>query len=164
MTNEALAAILNYLPISERLLTAGQPNPAQFAHLAAADVEVVINLAMPDSRGVVINEDQLVTELGMTYVHIPVPWDAPTVQSVARFFTLMPAFGREKLFVHCIMNMRVSVFVFLYRICHKGVPAAEAEADLLRIWHPDSVWRQLIDDVVDTPAICPHGSRGTCLS
>ncbi|MGC9522547.1 MAG: protein tyrosine phosphatase family protein [Anaerolineae bacterium] len=158
--DEALTSIRNYLRIGERLLTAGQPTSSQFTCLAAADVEVVINLAMPDSSEAVIDEDRRVAGLGLTYVHIPVPWDAPTIRSVARFFELMAALGCEKAFVHCIMNMRISVFVFLYRVCRQGVSVSDARADLLRIWHPNQVWQRLIDDVMAEPEMCPCLASG----
>jgi hypothetical protein len=37
----------------------------------------VINLAMPNSENAIPEEGYIVTARSMTYVHIPVPFDAP---------------------------------------------------------------------------------------
>jgi lipopolysaccharide biosynthesis regulator YciM len=58
----------------------------------------------------------------------------------------------EKVFVHCARNMRVSAFVFLYRVLRQGVPADEALPDLLAIWQPNETWQRLIDAALEPPA------------
>jgi protein tyrosine phosphatase (PTP) superfamily phosphohydrolase (DUF442 family) len=139
-----IEGIENYLEVSNRVGTGGQPEADQFADIAAAGYQVVVNLALPNSREAVANEDWLVTEHGMTYVHLPVSWERPTQADVARFFALMDAFRDQRVFVHCIKNMRVAVFVYLYRVCREGVAQETAEATMLRIWRPHGTWRRLL--------------------
>jgi len=86
------------------------------------------------------NEGSIVTALGMSYVHIPVDFKAPTSKDFRAFSQVMQAFEDGPVFVHCAKNMRVSAFVFLYRVLHQHVPASEAERDLHAIWEPDEVW------------------------
>jgi protein tyrosine phosphatase (PTP) superfamily phosphohydrolase (DUF442 family) len=149
-----MSRILNYLLISDRLGTAGQPTADQFADIRAAGYKVVINLAMPDSTGALPDEETLVTALGMDYVHIPVVWEGPTLQDLARFFEVMEQYRDRKVFVHCAMNMRVSAFVFLYRVLHQGVPIEEARQALNQIWEPDGIWQALIELALEQP---PNG-------
>ncbi|UCC65817.1 MAG: protein tyrosine phosphatase family protein [Anaerolineae bacterium] len=143
-----MEGILNYLPISETIGTAGQPTEAQFAAIGAAGYEVVVNLAMPDSSNALPNEGELIVEQGMDYVRIPVVWDAPTMADLARFFAVMEGYRDKKVFVHCVVNMRVSVFVLLYRVLCLGVPLGEARKDMLRIWEPNEVWQSFMEDVL----------------
>lgn len=150
----ALNDICNYLQISERLGTGGQPQRAQFSALAGAGYRVVINLAVSTSPNAVPDEDSLVTEHGMRYYHLPVPWESPTLAHVAQFFALMDIHSRERVFVHCVKNMRVAVFVFLYRVCREGIPVAVAQADMVRIWQPEGVWRDLLDTALEAPGLC----------
>lgn len=137
--------ILNFLPISAHLGTSGQPGPDQFATLAAGGYEVVINLAMPTSTNALPNEASLVLEQGMEYVHIPVVWEAPTLDDFERFLAAMDRCQGRKVLVHCALNMRVSCFVLLYRVLRQGVPLDEAWQAVHEIWQPDLVWLSFVD-------------------
>jgi protein tyrosine phosphatase (PTP) superfamily phosphohydrolase (DUF442 family) len=136
--------ILNFVSISDELGTAGQPTRDQFADIAAAGYEVVINLAMPDSTGALSDEGDLVAAQGMVYVHIPIVWERPTLADLARFFDEMTARRGARVFVHCALNMRVSCFVYLYRVIRLGVPPEAAARAMARIWQPDEVWRAFL--------------------
>ena len=148
MVEQGIEGILNYLPISETIGTAGQPSEAQFAAIGAAGYEAVVNLAMPDSSNALPNEGELVAGQGMDYVHIPVVWDAPTMADLARFFAVMEGYRNKKVFVHCAVNMRVSVFVLLYRVLRLGVPLEEARKDMLKIWELNEVWQRFMEDAL----------------
>ena len=58
----------------------------------------------------------------------------------------MEAFGDRPIFVHCAANLRVSAFVFLYRVLCQCVARAEAERVLHAIWQPDEVGNRFIQD------------------
>ena len=72
-----LTRIRNFLRIDDRLATSGMPQPDDFAALRQAGFDVVINLALPTSDNALPNEGELVSAQGMTYIHIPVNFDAP---------------------------------------------------------------------------------------
>ena len=148
MSTRGIEGILNYLPISEAIGTAGQPAEVQFAEIKAAGYEVVVNLAMPDSSNALPNERELVVEQGMDYVHIPVVWDSPTTEDLEQFFAIMEGYRDRKVFVHCVVNMRVSVFVLLYRVLRLGAPLGEARKDVLKIWTPNEVWQSFMEDAL----------------
>jgi protein tyrosine phosphatase (PTP) superfamily phosphohydrolase (DUF442 family) len=145
---------LNYQPISEALGTAGQPTADQFAAIKAAGYDLVINLAMPDSTHSLFNEAELVAAHEMDYVHIPVVWESPTAQDLERFFAVLEDNRERKIFVHCALNMRVSCFVFLYRVLRLGVPVEMARQNMLTIWQPNDVWQHFIDAMLQDKQNC----------
>ncbi|MHC1781325.1 MAG: protein tyrosine phosphatase family protein [Anaerolineaceae bacterium] len=133
------------LQISERLLTAGQPTPDELQQAAADGWQAVINLARPDSPGAFAGEDALCRGLGMAYTAIPVDFQNPTREDLAAFFEAMEMYKDVRLLAHCALNMRVSAFVFLYRVLKLGVPEDAAREDLLSIWEPEGVWQEFIE-------------------
>lgn len=141
-----LAEIYGFRAIGGRLGTAGQPSEEQFRAIREAGFEAVINLALPTSDNALANEGSIVTGLGMSYVHIPVDFKMPTAQDFRAFCRVLEAFEGRRAFVHCAANMRVSAFVFLYRVLQERTPRAEAERDLHAIWQPDEVWSRFIEN------------------
>jgi protein tyrosine phosphatase (PTP) superfamily phosphohydrolase (DUF442 family) len=149
-----LSAIRAFRAISDKLGTAGQPTAEQLRTIKEAGFEAVINLALPTSDNAIADEGSLVTKLGMAYVHIPVNFQAPKAEDFRAFSSVMKGFEDRPVFVHCAANMRVSAFVFLYRVLHQSVPAAEAKKDMDAIWGPDDVWSRFIETELE-----PRGSK-----
>lgn len=149
MPATSVESIVNYLAISDTLATAGQPSRQQFADIKAAGYELIINLALPDSSNALADEARLVAAQGMEYVHIPVVWEKPTAHDLDRFFEVMDAHRDRRKFVHCALNMRVSVFVYLYRVLRQAVPPDVARESVLQIWKPDAVWSQFLRDSLE---------------
>ena len=139
-----LNRIRNFLRVDDRLATSGMPQPDDFAALRQAGFDVVINLALPTSDNAMPNEGELVSAQGMTYVHIPVNFDAPQPADFDRFTRVLDACDGRRVFVHCAANKRVSAFVFLHRLRH-GEKRATAERDLKQIWQPDGVWHEFLN-------------------
>ena len=127
-----LETIINFLNIDERIASGGQPTPGEIGSLASAGFQAVINLALPASTSALADEGALVTGYGLSYVHIPVNWEQPTLDDFDQFLGCMSAFQNKKVFVHCAMNMRVSCFLFLYRVIALGLPAEQAAGDVLK--------------------------------
>jgi protein tyrosine phosphatase (PTP) superfamily phosphohydrolase (DUF442 family) len=117
-----LSHITNFVQLTPTVGTAGQPRAEYFVDIAAAGYDVVINLAMADSDHALPNEGHLVASLGMTYIHMPVNFQAPRAADVARFIVLMRSLNDQKddqkddhkIFVHCALNLRVSAFMYHY--------------------------------------------------
>jgi uncharacterized protein (TIGR01244 family) len=139
-----LSAIYHFRSLDGRLGTSGQPTEAQFQTIRQAGFEVVINLALPTSDNAIPNEGSIVTALGMSYVHIPVNFQQPSADDFEAFCQVMDAFEGRRVFVHCAANMRVSAFVYLYRVLRQAAEPARAEKDLYAIWQPDEVWDQFM--------------------
>jgi len=144
----SLTEIYNFRTIDDRLATAGQPAEEQFRMLRDAGFEAVINLALPTSDNALPNEGSIVTGLGMAYVHVPVDFRAPTAGDFRAFCGVMKAFDDRPVFVHCVATMRVSAFVFLYRVLLQRISRAEAEVDLRAIWEPNEIWSRFISEQI----------------
>jgi uncharacterized protein (TIGR01244 family) len=148
MAEASIAQIHNFLKLSDTVATAGQPTADEISALCVAGYRVVINLALPNSTNALPNEQALVEAQGMTYIHIPVVWEEPTLADVQQFFSAMQAHRKTPVFVHCAMNMRVSAFMYLYRRLHAGIDEAVAKRDLQTIWVPNDRWQAFIEQVV----------------
>ena len=145
-----LSEIYNYLPLTDKLLTSGQPAETQFQSIAKAGVKTVINLALPTSDNALADEAAIVKANGMDYVPIPVVWENPTRSDLEKFFAAMDSLGEKKVLVHCAANMRVSAFVAIYRILRLGWDREKAFQDTYRIWDPfaNPVWGKFIESAL----------------
>jgi len=142
----ALREIRNFVQLTEDVGTSGQPRREQFADIAAAGFDAVVNLALPTSDHAIAEEGSLVTDLGMRYVHIPVRFEAPTVDDLQTFFGVMNAFAGRKVWVHCVVNARVSAFMYLYLRHVRGCDEAASRSVVLERWAPDmdETWRRFL--------------------
>jgi protein tyrosine phosphatase (PTP) superfamily phosphohydrolase (DUF442 family) len=104
--------ICNFLQLSHRIATAGQPTIEQYPAIAIAGYEVVINLALKDSPNAFADEASIARNLALEYIDIPVEWDAPTLENFQEFVSVIDVHLEQKIFVHCAANKRVSVFMY----------------------------------------------------
>ncbi|AFY56952.1 hypothetical protein Riv7116_4531 [Rivularia sp. PCC 7116] len=139
--------IYNYLKISDKIATAGQPSVEQFSYIKEAGYQVVVNLALKDSSNALPNEKEIIESQGMQYIHIPVIWENPTEDKLQEFIQVMKTNVDKKIFVHCAANKRVSAFIYLYRRHQEGIDEEIAKKDLHQIWVPNEIWQQFIQDV-----------------
>jgi len=152
MINPALSSIYKLRAIDKSLCTSGQPTVAQLQEIAAAGFKTVINLALHDDpRYSLPDEAGTVRSLGMDYVHIPVQFSSPTKQDLAEFFAAMKAHKDQKVWVHCAANIRVSVFLGLYRVIEQRQEREVAFAQLSELWQPDEVWSAFIESALESP-------------
>ena len=147
--SDGLKDLFNYYPLPEGLGSSGQPSPTQFAAIRAAGFDVVLNLAMPTSENALAEEGRLVSETGMTYVHIPVPWEAPSPAHLKQFVAVVDAMRAQgqDVWVHCAANYRASAFVYKYLTLQHGLSPEQARTPLLTQWLPqmDENWRSIYD-------------------
>lgn len=144
-----LPDILNWRRIAPDLTSSGQPTEDQLAEIKALGVTHVINLGPHTNKGALTDERGTVTGLGMTYVYIPVDFDAPTDADFERFCTALEAHQGTPIHVHCIYNARVSAF--FYRRAKEGLGGDPADAfeRMDSIWRPGGVWADFIDNPDD---------------
>lgn len=140
--------IYNFLKLSDSVATSGQPTESQFAAIKESGYQVVVNLALTSSPNALPNEQEIVESLGMQYVHIPVVWADPTLDDIARFFNIMEANADQPIFVHCAANMRVSAFMYLYRLIREQISNEQAAQDLHQIWIPNENWQRFIQQAI----------------
>ena len=145
--------ILNYYQLTEKIASSGQPTERQLDDIAENKYDAVINLAMPDHENSLDNEGSIVTSHGMIYIHIPVPFDAPNESHFSIFSGCMDSLERKKVWVHCIVNARVSAFLYRYLQTNRGLSVEESTTPLLEKWHPqmDEVWQTFIGRTAQRP-------------
>ncbi len=146
--NDRLTCISNYLRIDDRLATAGQPNPFQFGLIKAAGYEVVINLALSTSTDALQDELAVAKSAWLEYIHIPVVWEKPTLMDFELFAQVMKRRQTKKCFIHCAKNMRVSVFIYLWRRLYEQVPHEMAQTAIDAIWTPNEIWQTFLESVL----------------
>ena len=98
----------------------------------------------------ILSIDRQATDLGLSYVHMPVPWQSPTLRDYQTFAAIMRSQPTMKTLLHCQMNYRASAFSFLYRVLELDTPMPTAAADLYQIWSPNSTWMTFINSVLVT--------------
>lgn len=140
----SLESIRNFIQLTPRIGTAGQPGADQFEVIAGAGFDSVINIAMPDHPDSIDHEGRLVTELGMNYLHLPVPFDAPSAAHVKQFIAVLQAQAEQQVFVHCIMNYRVSAFMYHYLTLVEHRSSEDARSPIFDHWEIEPQWREIM--------------------
>jgi protein tyrosine phosphatase (PTP) superfamily phosphohydrolase (DUF442 family) len=149
MGSEAVSRIQNYRTVDPLLSACGQPTEEQLRAVAADGFTAVINLALHDDpRYCLPDEAGLARSLGLTYIHIPVQFSAPTEDDLMRFFDAMDRHRHERLLVHCAANKRVTVFLGLYRVLRLHWDRRHAFALMHDIWEPDDTWVAFIETML----------------
>ncbi len=142
---DSLEQIFNFLPLSSTLASSGQPSEEQFKRIAKAGFCTVVNLAPHGAENALEDEALVLKELGLHYIHIPVDFKQPTDWDYKRFCHAMKEVGDNPVWVHCAANMRVSAFLYRYRIEKLGEDKAVARRDMEKIWTPFGVWKDFIE-------------------
>jgi protein tyrosine phosphatase (PTP) superfamily phosphohydrolase (DUF442 family) len=146
---DLLAEIDSYRRISETVATAGQPTVEQLQVIATSGFDVVINLGLHDAAYALADEKGLVESLNLSYEHIPVLWEQPSVQDFEKFVDILHRYSKKKQFIHCAANKRVSVFMTLYQICDSGLPKDKVLRNLNVFWTPNEVWQSFMTQVLN---------------
>jgi len=140
----------NYIQINEQISSSGQPTKKQFKKIAKEGFEVVINLAM-HNKGALKEEDKIVSKNGMMYIHLPITWKNPEIDRLKLFLRLLESLEREnkKIFIHCIMNYRASVFMYLYKKYVWGEKHPKFTAP--KKYKPNKIWKKVLKlDLTDS--------------
>lgn len=136
--------IRNFVQLTENIGTAGQPSADQFSIIAENGYHHVINIGMPDHPDALSNEGKLVSALDMSYIHIPVPFDNPTPDHVKLFCDLLAQIKREKVFIHCIMNYRVSAFMYHYLTKVEKRDESDSRSIMFQKWNIEPAWEKVM--------------------
>ena len=138
----------NTFQVFDNLWTSGQLSERDIRSLPELGIELVINLALPTSSNALPGEAEMVTALGIAYVQIPVPREAPRPEHFQQFVGVMQAIAGRKIWVHCAKNMRVSTFIYLYRRLVLGESETAARFPTSEVWEPNEVWSGFVEQVV----------------
>lgn len=138
-----MKSILNYIKVDKYISTTGQPTKKQFKKIAKKDF-VVINLAILDHPKALKDEDKIVSKLGMTYIHIPISWEKPELDKLELFLHILSTLQKQKkkVFIHCIKNYRVSVFIHQYK--KRVLKQKDVKFVAPKDFKPNKVWEEII--------------------
>lgn len=146
-TASALALDLdapNPVAVSPALITSGQPTRAALANLSKLGVEAVIYLAPSTVPDAVKDEPELLGQQSIEFIHIPVPFGAPTEAHFVAISSALVRLKDKKVLVHCQVNMRASTMVFLHRAITLRDEPAQAYESVSRVWSPEGPWKKLV--------------------
>ncbi len=136
----------NVVPIADKLATSGQPPASSLAVLSAEGFQAVIYLAPNTVQDAVPEEQDLLRQQGVEFVHIPIPFDAPSEAHLQAAFAALDRLSGKKTLVHCQVNFRASTVTFLYRVLRLHQDPALAWEAVTRVWVPQGPWRKLVTD------------------
>lgn len=151
-----LSDISNYREYSPAFSSSGQPTREQLPMLKEEGFERVVYIAFSNSGNAFADEDVVVKELGMDYVHIPVIWDQPSAADFYAFAGVMQRAPERRTLLHCQINYRATAFSFLYRVLYEDIPVGQAKADMNTVWQPNETWRKLIFEILEENGKSPH--------
>lgn len=136
----------NVVAVNATLVTAGQPTRESLLQLGEQGYTAVIYLAPGDSPDAVRDEQQILQQQGIEFVHVPIPWQSPEPRHFEATAEALHRLRGKKVLLHCQMNMRASAFAFLYRAIHLREDPAAAWADVKQLWTPRDQWARFIDE------------------
>ncbi len=141
-----VSSIYNYKLLTDNIATSGQPTEDELTFIADAGYQVVINLGLDNTDCAVSNEAAFFKNQGISYIHLPVIFEAPKEEDLFVFIKTLSAYKDSKVFIHCAANKRVSAFIALYRILSLGWPVDDAIKALNMMWQPDAIWQAFINN------------------
>ena len=139
-----MTKILNYIKINEFISTSGQLKIEEMEVIEKEGFEVVINLALNSSSNAIENEDKIVTNLNMTYIHIPVDFENPKLSDLKLFLTILQSLESNKVWIHCSKNYRVSAFMYVYHKYVLHTPFEQIDLSIFEAWQPNLAWQELM--------------------
>jgi len=151
--SDAPAKPQNLVEITPQITTSAQPTAAFLESLKAQGFGAVIFIAPPTVGNAVKEEPFIVGKQGLLYANVPVNFMAPTAADFNAFRGVLNAWRDRKVLVHCQVNMRASVFMFLYRVLQDNEPPEKAYENVRKIWNPDPVWREFLSSTLKTNGI-----------
>jgi protein tyrosine phosphatase (PTP) superfamily phosphohydrolase (DUF442 family) len=135
----------NVVPISDDLVSSGQPSAEALSGLGMAGFQAVVYLAPSNVANAVPDEAALLQRQGIEFVHIPIPFGSPNASHVEAVSDTLQRLKGKKVLVHCEVNMRASSMVFLHRVITLKEDPAQAYAAVSKVWSPRGPWRTLIE-------------------
>lgn len=129
--------------IEERLTLAGQPQPADWAALAAEGFRAVVNMRSDPGRAAA--QQRAAEAAGLRYIHLPLPAYELEPEHLAAFHQTMAA-QEGRVLLHCRSASRVALVWLLERVVYDGWSRERAERALRNAGYSD--------DALETFAFC----------
>ena len=138
--------IYNYHNVGGLWDTSGQPTESELFLLSKNDYNTVINLAPVSSiEKKIINEEKILRSLNINYLHIPVDFKNPKESDFKKFVKYIEHNHKQKIWIHCAANMRVSAFMYKYRKEVLNMDHNDIIDDLHTLWRPNRTWSDFLN-------------------
>lgn len=70
----------------------------------------------------------------MTYYQIPIRWGKPDVNQVVETVNLLDRLRGKNVLVHCYVNSRASLVVYLFRTAKHGAAEDDEKVTMTKMW------------------------------
>jgi protein tyrosine phosphatase (PTP) superfamily phosphohydrolase (DUF442 family) len=144
-----LENILNYVQMTKKIATSGQPSVEEIKAISNAGYSTVVNLTPHISQDALPHEGQIVAANFMSYINIPVLYEDPRVDQLQMFFAVMDALTNQKIWIHCVRNNRVSAFVYLYLRYRLNFTESQARSPIFDNWDMDETWFEFMQESIE---------------
>jgi protein tyrosine phosphatase (PTP) superfamily phosphohydrolase (DUF442 family) len=144
-----LESIRDYVRIHDALSTSGLPEKGDFAVMGENGYEFVISICTLRDEEILENEDRLVEEAGMKYIHFPVDRERPSMRDYELLRDQLNMLMDRKVWLHCTRNRRVSALIYLYNVLERGMDSSAARFRLETIWKPGEEWERMIAQTLE---------------
>ncbi|MGE0442745.1 MAG: hypothetical protein AB7L66_17180 [Gemmatimonadales bacterium] len=122
---EALAGVANAAEPIPGILAGGQPTARHLAALKEAGVGIILDIRDPmEPRP--FDEAELVAELGMEYVNVPVTAGTMTDDTMARVLDVVRGRGDRTMLFHCASGNRVGGPMIAHLLLDRNVSEDDA--------------------------------------
>ncbi len=140
----------NVHQVFDWLWSSGQISAADIREIQKAGFDCVINLALPTSANALMGEADLVAGSHMTYLQIPIEWELPEIEQFLFCVDVLENLRqrKQKVWLHCVYNNRVSAFIYLYRKLILGEDEDKAVHPMNEVWTVNEVWQEFIKEVI----------------
>lgn len=125
-----------FAKMGDDLFIGGQPTEAGLREMQKRGVTTVVNLRTPpEVAALPFNEAEVISQLGMTYVYLPVRGDSayPYSPATVKAFATALANAKGKVLLHCTIAWRASHLWAAYLIAERGVEVDSAVANAMQI-------------------------------
>ncbi len=150
--------IYRYYKYNENITCAGLPTVDDLHKIKKECFEIVISLSMHTDSITLKDEDNILSNLGISYFHIPVDANKPKVKDFEMFLQLLQSFKSEKIFIHCTKNHRLSTFIYLY---HFIMTNELKEKLLYQFCQPRKEWIEFIDIIINKYKRSNHETKNS---
>ncbi|HJR16962.1 MAG TPA: hypothetical protein VJ808_08935 [Gemmatimonadales bacterium] len=129
---QAVSGVANACQILPNVISGGQPTAQQLKEFKAAGGDIVLDLRDPmEPRPV--DEANLVRELGMEYVNVPVRAGSLDDTALERILAVLRRAGDQTVFFHCGSGSRVGGALIPYFILDQGMEEEDAVGQAMRV-------------------------------
>lgn len=129
----AKPSIVNFVELSPRIGTGGQPTEEGLKLVAGKGYKVVVNIRASGEQVDFAAEEKQAAQLGLRYYMVPFIAKEPSEEQALAFDTLMTALKDSKVFVHCGSGNRVGSLMMIYFALEEGMSVEKAEAEAKKI-------------------------------